>query len=145
ELERAEAVRLERVAHELILALRFVHTEPAAGDDMLAVLRPELQQPGRRAEHHRTQLRVVVFQREVDMPRAPLPAVRDFALHREDAEAAFHERLEARGDFTDRQRGASRRTSVFKGQHEIKYYSFHAKTQRREADGQQVLSDAFPT
>ena len=51
-LQRAEAVRLERVADDLILALGFVDAEPAARDHAHAVFGRELQRPRRHAEHH---------------------------------------------------------------------------------------------
>ena len=44
QLERAEAVRLERVADDLVLALGGIHADAAARDDVLAVFGRELEQ-----------------------------------------------------------------------------------------------------
>ena len=71
ELQRAEALRLEVLADELILALGFVDRDPAARDDAQAVGRLELQVAQRRAEHEAADLRAVVLQREVQMPGVP--------------------------------------------------------------------------
>src|SRR5687768_10057199 len=57
ELKGAEPLRLEVLADELVLALRVVHADPAAGDDAKAVLRLEAKRPQRRPEHHATDLR----------------------------------------------------------------------------------------
>ena len=48
ELQRAEAVRLHVLADELVLALRLVHAQAAARDDVQAVLGLELQRRARR-------------------------------------------------------------------------------------------------
>jgi hypothetical protein len=62
-------VRLEVLAYELILALRFVEAEPRACDDVQAVLRGEPQVPARRSEHDGLDLCAAVLQREVTMAR----------------------------------------------------------------------------
>ena len=94
ELQRAEAVRLQVLADELIFALRLVDAEAAARDDVQAVLGLELEVAHGGAEHHRLDLRAAVLQREVDVAGVPHPAVRDFPLDPEVAEA----RLEAVAD-----------------------------------------------
>ena len=53
ELQRAEAVRLEMLADELVLALRLVHRDAPARDDAQAVGRLELQVAQRGPEHDR--------------------------------------------------------------------------------------------
>ena len=57
ELQRAEAVRLEVLADELILALRLVDRHAPARDDAQAVGRLEFQIAQRRSEDHRLDLR----------------------------------------------------------------------------------------
>ena len=44
DLERAGALGLEILGHELELAASFIEGDPSAGDDLEAVLRAELQQ-----------------------------------------------------------------------------------------------------
>ena len=51
ELQGAQAVRLHVLADDLVLALRLVHAQPAARDDVQAVLGLEPQVAHRRAEH----------------------------------------------------------------------------------------------
>ncbi len=103
-LQRAEAVRLERIADELILALDVVQAQPAAHDDAHAVLGPESQHPRGHAEHHGANLRAVVLQREVDVAGAPLPAVRDLALDEHAAERLLDDLLDGGRQLADRQR-----------------------------------------
>ena len=70
----------------------------------------------RRAEHHRADLRVVVFQREVDVPRAPLLAVRDLALDREAGKAALDDLFEPRrSSLTETARSRARSGPSSKG------------------------------
>ena len=57
ELQRAEALRLEVLADELVLALRLVDRDAPARDDAQAVGRLELQVAQRRAEHDAAHLR----------------------------------------------------------------------------------------
>ena len=64
-------LRLHVLADELILALGVVDAEPAARDDVQAVLGLELQLAQRRAEHHALDLRAGVLQREVEVAGAP--------------------------------------------------------------------------
>ena len=61
ELQRAEPVRLHVLADDLVLALRLVDAEPAARDDVQAVLGLEPQVADRRAEHDRLDLRAAVL------------------------------------------------------------------------------------
>ena len=102
ELQRAEPVRLEVLADELILALRLVDAEPAARDDVQAVLRLELQVADRRAEHHRLDLRAAVLEREVHVPGVPDAAVRDLALDPDVAEAGLEQVADRGGQLATR-------------------------------------------
>ena len=92
ELQRAAALRLEMLADELIFALRFVDRQPAARDDVNAVVDLEFQVAVGRAEHHRLELRGLILEREVDVAGVPHPAVRDFAFDPELAEARLERR-----------------------------------------------------
>ena len=80
ELQRAETLRLEVLADELIFALRLVHRDASARDDAQAVRRLELQIAERRAENDAADLRRAVLQREIQMPGVPDAAVRELAL-----------------------------------------------------------------
>ena len=80
ELQRAEPLRLEVLADELIFALGLVDRDAAARDDVQAVVRLELQVAQRRAEHHALDLRAGVLQREVQVAGVPDAAVRELAL-----------------------------------------------------------------
>src|SRR5262249_45596679 len=80
ELQRAEAVRLEMLADELILALRLVHRHAPARDHAQAVGRPESQVLQRRSKNDRSNLRRAVLEREIQMSGIPDAAVRQFTL-----------------------------------------------------------------
>ena len=102
QLQRAEAMGLQVVAEELILALGLVDREPAARDDVLAILGLERQVAHRRSVHHRPDLRAPVLEREVEMPGVPPLAVRDLAFDPEIAEARFEHRADRRRELRDR-------------------------------------------
>ena len=104
------------LADELILALRLVDAEPAAGDDAQAVLGLELEVAHGGAEHHRLDLRAAVLQREVQVPGVPDPAVRDLAFDpdspKPDSSAAANRRGQLRDGDARGARGAGRRDLV---------------------------------
>src|SRR5262249_23115811 len=79
-LQRAEPVRLEVLAHELVLALGLVHRDAAPCDDAKTVGRLELQIPERGSKDHGSYLRRAVLQREVEVPGVPDAAVRELAF-----------------------------------------------------------------
>ncbi len=80
ELEGSEALRLEMIADQLILALRFVDGDLAACHDLQAIGGLELEVAQRRAEHEPAHLRRGVLQREVQMAGVPDLAVRQLAF-----------------------------------------------------------------
>src|SRR6185312_10514492 len=80
ELERAESLRLEMLADDLILALRLVDGDLPARHDPKAVDRLELEVAQGRAEHQPFEQRRGVFQREVEMSGVPDPDAGEFAL-----------------------------------------------------------------
>src|SRR6185436_10889599 len=65
DLEPAEALRLEQLDHELVLAATGVHVETAEGQHLEAVLDLEAHAPAPPAEEHAAELGSVVLQREV--------------------------------------------------------------------------------
>jgi hypothetical protein len=71
-------------------------------DDTQPVFERELQLPRRQPEHHGTNLRGVVFEGEVDVPRTPLPAIRDLAKDDDGAEATLDDVFEPRRQLADR-------------------------------------------
>ena len=101
ELQRAAALRLEMLADDLIFAFRFIDRQPAARDDVDAVLDLEFQVAVGRTEHDRLDLRGLILEREVDVAGVPHPAVRDFALDPELPEAGLEGRADAGGQLRD--------------------------------------------
>jgi hypothetical protein len=101
ELPRAETVRLEVLADELVFAFRFVHRELAARDHAQTVGGLELQIAQRRPEHEPAQLRRGVFEREVQMPGVPDLAVRQLALDPDLDEPLFEQIAHADGQLGD--------------------------------------------
>ena len=96
ELQRAEPVRLQVLAHELILALRLVDRDASARDDAQAVGRLEFQISQRRTEDDATHLRTRILQREVQVPGVPHPAVRELAFDPDLEELGFQAGRESR-------------------------------------------------
>ena len=80
ELQRAEAGRLRRDRVELELALLLVDRQPAAHDELQAVLDAEAEEARVRGEEHDPDLRARVLQREVEMPRRGAHEVRHLAF-----------------------------------------------------------------
>ncbi len=80
ELPRAEPVRFEVLADELIFALGLVHRDLAARDHAQTIGRLELQVPERRTEHKPAQLRARVLEREIEMAGIPDLTAGQFAL-----------------------------------------------------------------
>src|SRR4029077_17817230 len=101
ELPRAEAVRLEVLADELVFAFRLVHRELAARNDTKTVAGLELQIAQRRPEHEPAQLRRRVLQWEVQMAGVPDVAVRQLALDPDLEELFFEEIAHANGQLGD--------------------------------------------
>ena len=79
-LQRAEPLRLEVLADDLIFALRVVDADLAARHHLESVLGLELQVAHRRSEHHRLDLRRAVLEREIQVPGIPHPGVRDLTF-----------------------------------------------------------------
>ena len=102
QLQRAEALGLEVVAEDLILALRLVDADPAARDHAQSVFGLELQVAHGRAVHHRLDLRAAILEREVQVAGVPQPAVGDLALDPEIAESGFEEPANRRRQLRDR-------------------------------------------
>src|SRR5688572_21224920 len=80
-LQRAEAMRLHALAHDLILTFRLVYADAPAHDDMQTVFRFELQRADVRLEHDRFDLGARIFQREVEVAGVPEAAVGNFCFH----------------------------------------------------------------
>ena len=70
ELERAQALRLEQLDHQLVLAARGVDVEAAEGQHLHAVLGLEAHAPAPAAEEHAAELGRLVLQREVGVAGA---------------------------------------------------------------------------
>ena len=96
ELQCAKAVRLDVLALELIFALRLIDAKPPPCDDVEPVLERELEVANRRTEHHATNLRCFILQREVGVARVPDLAVGDLTLDPDVAKSGF----EHPADFT---------------------------------------------
>src|SRR5262249_46335664 len=95
ELQRAEAVRLEMLADELVLAFWFVHRDPAPRHDAQSVRRLELQIAQGGSEDHRLDLRGAVLEREIQMAGVPDSAVRQLAFDPDLEEFLFEEVADA--------------------------------------------------
>ena len=106
QLQRAQAVRLEMLADQLILALRLVHRNPAARDDAQAVHRLELEVAQRRPEHEPAQLAGGVLQGEIQVAGVPDPAIRQLTLHPHFEELGLDEIAQPDGELGDRKRSA---------------------------------------
>ena len=89
-LQRARALGFEVLGLELQVAALVVDGDPAASDDLQAVLRPKAQQPRLRPPHHHPQLRRAILQREVKMSGLGRPVVGDFAFDVNVGEGALH-------------------------------------------------------
>ena len=103
ELERAQAFRLQHLAHELVLAPDGVDVEPAEREDVEPVGRLEAHPPHPAPEEDGPHLGLLVLQREVDVPRGVDPQVRDLALDPEPAEAALERVLDRARELRDRE------------------------------------------
>ena len=97
ELQRAQPLRLEVLADDLVFALGIVNAQPAAGDDVQPVFGLEAQIPDRRPEHDALDLRPAVLQREIHVAGVPHAAVRDLAFDPDVAEAALDRVADFRG------------------------------------------------
>ena len=95
QLQRAESLRLQVVAEQLILALRLVDAEPAARDHAQPVFGLELQVAHGGAIHHRLDLRAAILEREVEVAGVPQPAVGDLSLDPQIAETGLEQRRES--------------------------------------------------
>ena len=107
ELEGAESLRLEMLADQLVLALRFVHRDAPARHDVQAIGRLELQVAECGPEDHTANLRRRILQREIQMPGVPEPAVGELALDPHLEELRFEQIANAHGELRDRQDAAS--------------------------------------
>src|SRR2546425_533394 len=107
QLERAETLRLEMLADELVLALRFVHRDAPARHDVQAIGRLELQVAQCGPENHAANLRRRILQREIQMPGVPEPAVGELALDPHLEELRFEQIANTHGELRDRQDTAS--------------------------------------
>ena len=92
QLQRAESLRLEMLADDLILAFRVVHADPAARYHAQPVARRKPQGAQGRPEHPAPDLRAGVFQREVHVARIPDAAVRQLAFDPDLDESILDER-----------------------------------------------------
>ena len=80
QLAGTHPVRLQVLADDLVLALRFVDTQPATRDDAEAVLRREAQSARGRSEHHAFQLSAGILEREVQVAGAPALEIRELPV-----------------------------------------------------------------
>jgi hypothetical protein len=67
-LQRAGAHRLHGLGHQLHLTTLLIHAHPSAHQHMQTVFGPEAQQHGLATEQHNRQLRIGVFEREINVP-----------------------------------------------------------------------------
>lgn len=79
-LQRAHADRFHGFGYELELAALLVNADAAADQDVESVFRAEAKQHGLAAKEHYGQLRVCVFEREVNMAGGGGAVVGDFAF-----------------------------------------------------------------
>ena len=80
QLQRARTHRLHGLGHQLHLAALLVNAHPSAHQHLQAVLRPEAQQQSLAAKQDDGQLRVGIFEREVEVARGRRAIVGDFAF-----------------------------------------------------------------
>src|SRR6187551_2244702 len=97
-------MRFDGVADDLILALDVVHADSATRDDAHAVLRTELQNAGLSAKNDRANLRLIVLEREVNVPRTPGAAVGNFAFDSKAVKRRLEDGFDPGRQFADRQR-----------------------------------------
>ncbi len=91
QLPRAQPVRLQVLADELILAFGLVDRHPPARDDAQAVGRLELEVAQCGSENDRANLRGAVLEREIQVSRVPHAAVRQLALDPDLEELGFEQ------------------------------------------------------
>ena len=126
ELQRAHSRRLDVLDVNLIFAARFVHADRPAHDQLQAVLGPEFQAHGLRAETHAANLRLGVLQREIEMSGLRRAVVRDFALDPKIRELRGKHAADSRGQFRDAPDFSLRREI----QIELSYFFSHCTIHR---------------
>src|SRR5204863_1424585 len=97
-LQRAQALRLQVLADQLVFALWLVDRDTPAGDHRKAVGRLELQISERRLENDGAYLSGGVFQREVEVAGLPDVAVGELALDPDLDEFALEQIADANGE-----------------------------------------------
>src|SRR5439155_6558857 len=97
QLQCAYALQLDGADDELVLPARLVNSEVALDDDLLAVLQNRAILHRLAAKQHAVQLRVGVFQREVNVAGTLHAQIGDFARHPDQAELLFEQSLHLRG------------------------------------------------
>jgi hypothetical protein len=87
--ERALSGTLQAFDHQLQIAARFIHRQPAAHFDLVAVARRKIEQAGRAPEHRTAQLAGIILEREVTMPTRRARKTGNLAAHRNRIEASI--------------------------------------------------------
>ena len=118
QLQRAGADRLHGFGHQLHLAALLVDADPAAHQHVQAVLGAKAQQHGLAAEEHDGQLRVGVFEREVDVAGGRGAVVGDLALD-PDVAVLLLDQLANLADQLAHRPDAARRLRLLKGEVEL--------------------------
>ena len=118
ELEGAGADGLHGFGDELHLAALLVDADAAADEDVKAVFRAEAEQHGLAAEEDDGELRVGVFEREVDVAGGGGTVVGDFAFDPNVAEFLFDEFADLRDQLADRP-DAARGAGLVEGEVEL--------------------------
>ena len=102
DLQRARALGLKVLGRNLQFAAIFVDGDSPAQHDLHAILGTKPQQPRLRTEHHGTNLRVLVFQSEVQMSRVVRAKIRDLPFHPGIAVLALNMRADRRHQIAHR-------------------------------------------
>src|SRR5262249_36119033 len=108
-LQRTQPLGLDALNHELIAAARGIDVQVALADHFQSVFKLEPHRSGRSAPQDGPDLRRVVLQREIKMPRLRARQVRNLAADPYGAEAALQRALDLFGQLGNAQYGRGAR------------------------------------
>ena len=111
DLQRADALWIDRFGDQLVVAARLVDAQAPARDHLHARLRRERQLPHGRPKHDRAQLAFGVFEREVGVAALHQAQVGDLALDPHQGVGILQKLLDFLGDLADREDAPKERFS----------------------------------
>ena len=147
QLQRAQALRLERLHQQLVFAAGLVDVDAAARQHGQAVARLEFPVAVRGAEGHALHLRVALLEGEVVMAAGGQLQAGDFARHPDILEFGIEGRADGGVQLADGENAALRREVEFQGEllHETIVWRVSELMQERLAATTSVLTPGSPT